>query len=229
MIRIWVALLALAFVSVHTLRGAGSASAGSLAEAESYTVLRISGSPDWDAVPVLPIDQVLWKEDAGIRARGQLCHDGENLYVRLSADEEDVRAEYTEPLSPVYRDSCLEFFFRPKGVPNYFNFEINPNGCLCLQFGPDRTDRIDIVRNDAASYFDIRTGRMPGGWEAVYRIPLRFIRLFYPDARFEGEWQANLYKCGDGTENPHYLSWNPIGLEKPNFHCPEFFGTIVFE
>ncbi|MBO7233161.1 MAG: hypothetical protein J6V16_08435, partial [Bacteroidales bacterium] len=25
---------------------------------------------------------------------------------------------------------------------------------------------------------------------------------------------------------PHYLSWQPINTEKPDFHRPEFFGTL---
>ncbi|MCF0172470.1 MAG: hypothetical protein HUJ91_01855, partial [Bacteroidales bacterium] len=27
----------------------------------------------------------------------------------------------------------------------------------------------------------------------------------------------------------HFLSWNPIGTPTPDFHCPEYFGTIEFE
>ncbi|WP_262895053.1 carbohydrate-binding family 9-like protein, partial [Parabacteroides distasonis] len=26
--------------------------------------------------------------------------------------------------------------------------------------------------------------------------------------------------------NPHFVSWSPIDLPEPNFHCPEFFGEI---
>ena len=40
---------------------------------------------------------------------------------------------------------------------------------------------------------------------------------------------VNFYKCGDNCRQPHYLSWSPIALEKPNFHCPEFFGEIMFK
>lgn len=192
-------------------------------------ITKVTGTVDWAQVPVLPIDKVLWTEDAGIRAAGQLCHDGENLYVHLSAAEKEIRAENTKPLSPVHEDSCLEFFFRLPDAGNYFNFEINPNGCMCVQFGPRKKDRINIVRSDGAEYFDVRTGRTAEGWEVFYRIPLSFIRLFYPDYRFEGELLANLYKCGDKTAREHYLSWAPVGSETPNFHCPEFFGTLRFE
>ena len=36
-------------------------------------------------------------------------------------------------------------------------------------------------------------------------------------------------KCGDDTAVPHFLSWNPIGAPRPNFHTPEYFGEIHFE
>ncbi len=196
---------------------------------EPYLVSKISAPADWNRIPVLSIDHVLWTDDAGIRAQGQLCYDNENLFVHMSAVENNIRAEYTAPLSPVCEDSCLEFFFRMKDSDNYFNFEINPNGCLCIQFGPHRTDRINIVRADEREYFAVHTAPTSDGWEAFYRIPLRFIRLFCPSFRFEGELRANMYKCGDKTINMHFLSWKPVCTDSPDFHRPEYFGRILFE
>ena len=114
------------------------------------------------------------------------------------------------------------------GADKYFNFEINPNGCLCLQFGPSKSDRINLVRQDDPDYFDIQTHTTEDGWEIYYKIPLRFIQLFYSDYRFKGILLANLYKCGDKTIHPHYLSWSMIDLDYPNFHCPEYFGRMQF-
>ncbi len=213
---------------VFTLPGC-SAAAEPAANEYVYTITRVNGDIDWENIPVIPIDKVLWTEDFGIRAEGQLCYDDEDLFVHLKAKESDIRAENTEPLSPVYEDSCLEFFFMLEGSPDYFNFEINPNGCLGAQFGPAKTDRISIVRGDAADYFDIQTDRTPDGWEVWYRIPLKYIRLFYPDYTFKGKLRADMFKCGNKTVNKHYLSWTPIDLDKPNFHCPQFFGTLIFE
>ena len=198
------------------------------AENAEYGIMKVSGTIDWEQIPALSVGNILWTDDTGIRAQGQLCYDDENLYVRLSAAEKEIRAENTEPLSPVFEDSCLEFFFMLDGAGNYFNFEINPNGCLLIKFGTDRHNRVDIVRQDAAGYFDIRTNRTADGWEVYYKIPLRFIQLFYPGYHFEGSLRANVYKCGDKTMNVHYLSWAPIGLPSPDFHCPEFFGWMNF-
>jgi hypothetical protein len=40
---------------------------------------------------------------------------------------------------------------------------------------------------------------------------------------------ANFYKCGDGTPEPHFVTWNPVGTENPDYHRPEFFGKVLFE
>ena len=40
--------------------------------------------------------------------------------------------------------------------------------------------------------------------------------------------RGNIYKCGDRTAHPHYLSWAPIGTPSPDFHRPEYFGEVLF-
>ena len=61
-------------------------------------------------------------------------------------------------------------------------------------------------------------------WELVVAIPFRLMGLD-PDNLPE-KIMGNFYKCADDTEFPHFVSWSPIGLPTPNFHCPEFFGEI---
>ena len=51
------------------------------------------------------------------------------------------------------------------------------------------------------------------------------IRRFFADIEFP--WKANFYKCGDETLHPHFGCWNPVVAEEPNFHLPEFFGTLL--
>ena len=198
-------------------------------EKRQYPIRFVAGSPDWSRLPLLPVDQVLWKPDCGIRAFGQFCHDSASLSVHLRAVEANIRAEYTAPLSPVCQDSCLEFFFMPESEDRYFNFEINPNGCLWVGFGHGREDSTVLYRGGMKQFFDIRTAKSPDGWEVYYRIPLSFLRLFLPAFAFEGVLRANVYKCGDLTEREHYLSWNPVTSETPDFHRPEDFGLMTFE
>jgi hypothetical protein len=39
---------------------------------------------------------------------------------------------------------------------------------------------------------------------------------------------APVVDCADATSHPHWLSWSPANLSEPDFHRPEFFGTLVF-
>jgi hypothetical protein len=40
---------------------------------------------------------------------------------------------------------------------------------------------------------------------------------------------ANFYKCGDDTMQPHYHTWSPVSTERPDFHQPDFFGLLRFQ
>ena len=195
---------------------------------ERYTIEPMGGQENSGGVPGLFLNHILWEPDCGIRAGGSIRHDGGNLYVRLAAKEKEIRAEYISPPAPVHEDSCLEFFFMPEREERYLNFEINPNGCLHLAFGRNRQERINALPPDPAETFRIRTGRTEDGWEVSYRIPLDFLRSFYPGFECAGILRANVYKCGDRTPHPHYLAWNPVASPVPDFHRPECFGEMRF-
>ena len=89
-------------------------------------------------------------------------------------------------------------------------------------------DRVFLHREDMRELFGIRTARTPDGWEVFYRIPLSFLRLFWPGFAFAGALRANVYKCGDLTAREHYLSWNQVNSRTPDFHRPQDFGRMVF-
>ena len=196
---------------------------------KQYTIMRTEHGNGATAIQEAKMDRILWEPDCGIRAEGSIRHDGRCLYVYLRAKEKDIRAEYHFPPAPVHEDSCLEFFFMPDGEDRYMNFEINPNGCLHLGFGPDRQHRENIMPPDPRETFGIRTGRTEDGWEAAYRIPVSFLRKYYPAFECSGMLHANLYKCGDRTVHPHYLAWNHVDTPTPDFHRPEYFGEMVFD
>ncbi|MBQ8016189.1 MAG: hypothetical protein IJ264_08415 [Clostridia bacterium] len=43
----------------------------------------------------------------------------------------------------------------------------------------------------------------------------------------ECRMKGNFYKCGDGTDFPHYGAHFPVKTENPDFHRPEYFGNIT--
>ena len=173
---------------------------------KSYTIAKASGAPDRDAIEPLRVGCVLWEPGCGVRMEQKLCYDDTALYVFQRAWESDIRAECSAPLSPVHEDSCMEFFFSLADDGRYVNFEINPNACIELGFGPNRRERVRLCHKSERETFRPVCTRTPDGWTAEYRIPLSFLRILYPEFSLRSgvSFRANCYKCGDKTVHPHF-------------------------
>lgn len=194
-----------------------------------YKVARVE-KPDWEKIEAVALSHQPWLTPCDIAAKAQLCHDGENLYVRMEATEKNIRATLTGPLDQVCDDSCLEFFFAPKADDaRYFNFEWNKLCNAYVGFGAERKTRVRQILKSPQEVFVPASMEMEGGWAIEYRIPLSYIRMYMPDCAFAGEAACNFYKCGDKTEIQHYLAWAPLSSEKPDYHRRWDFGTLVFE
>ena len=193
-----------------------------------YTIRRME-TPDWSVTAAVEMRHTGWLEACPIAARAQACHNGEKIFVRLEAEETAIRATLRERLDQVCNDSCLEFFFAPlKDDPRYFNFEYNPLGTLYLGFGAQRHTRVrQIVAHP--EMFEAAPARTEKGWCVEFVIPLSFVRMYFPDAVFEGEAAGNFFKCGDETEKPHYLAWSRPACDTPDFHRRQDFGRLIFE
>ncbi len=198
----------------------------------TYYISPIHDIPLWEKIPTLELSHILWLPDAGIRMTQQVCYDETALYVHQRAVENEIRAVHHDPQAAVCEDSCMEFFFCPDATSDrYFNFEWNLNGCLFLGIGKGRADRVRLVMPDAVQKFDFSASRTADGWELFYRIPLAFIQEYFPSCVLASGTviRANCYKCGDETKQPHYLSWNPVTSEQPDFHRSCDFGEMVFQ
>jgi hypothetical protein len=128
-------------------------------------------------------------------------------------------------------------FFISFDQRNYYNFEFNCIGTRHLSYGPGRGNRarvnpevVEKIQTHSTlgnEPFDNKTGNFE--WELMLRIPAEAF-IFDSINNLKGKQvTGNLYKCGDMTEEPHFVTWNPIKTEKPDYHRPEFFGKIIFE
>lgn len=183
------------------------------------------------------IDVVNWKDfpyTPSVEFR--VAHTGDRLLVHYRVTEASVRAVAAQDDGRVWEDACCEFFVQPAEEGNYYNFECNCAGKLLLHGGVkgDRPSAPEQILKQVQRWaslgtdpFEERMGKCH--WELALIIPVS--ALFRHDVKdFSGKvMHANFYKCGDLLQTPHFLSWNPIQLPKPQFHCPEFFGKIEFE
>ena len=184
------------------------------------TQIKIS-SICWKEFPCLPLTEV------------SLAHDGKAMLLHFHVEDNHLLARYDEPNSPVYTDSCVELFVRPEHRTAYQNFEFNALGTCLSQTGTSREDRtflspseistIRVLPSITTCPTDIPTGMK---WSLFVAIPFALIS----DREVAGTklW-LNLYKCGEDTITPHFVSSFPIDTPAPDFHRPEFFQEVEVE
>jgi hypothetical protein len=166
----------------------------------------------------------------------RIGHTGSEIWLKFYVAEKHIRALETRTNGDVYKDSCVEFFIAFDS-DNYYNFEFSCIGTRHLSFGPGRGNRtrvapeiveqIKIEPTLGNQPFEAKSGNF--NWEMMLRIPVTCF-AFHTIQRLDNTMaKANFYKCGDETAEPHFVTWNPVKTEKPDYHRPEFFGPVQFE
>lgn len=183
------------------------------------------------------VDTINWEEyPYRPKVKFQIAWQGNSLYLVYDVQEKSVRAVNTEYHSRVYEDSCVEFFVQHEGESVYRNFEFNCIGATLAAVRRSRSDFDYMATNDMdrlsvhSSLTQEDSGKEgPFHWQLFIEIPFDLLGVDAGKSPLGKSLRANFYKCGDKTDTPHFLSWNPIHTEKPDFHLPEFFGRILFE
>ena len=160
-----------------------------------------------------------------------VAYNSDSLFVYMETDDPDLLA-MTKDFGHVHTDCCMEFFLSPSPESkHYLNWEFNPAGGMYLSIGTSRYDRVPAAKEDYRNLFQVKTSGSQTGWNIEYRIPLAFLRTFFPSLELKQghSMRGNFYKCGDKCARPHYGCWSPIDLPKPDFHCPDFFGVLKLE
>ena len=156
------------------------------------------------------------------------------LFISFFVRGSYIRAVNSEYNSHVYQDSCVEFFAKIPGESEYYNFEFN---CIGTALSSKRKSRTESKHYSDDQMARIKTWSSLGNepfeekegihsCQVVAAIPFDMMGI---DSNNIPEMvNANFYKCGDKTSIPHYVSWNKIETENPDFHRPEFFGELYF-
>jgi hypothetical protein len=176
------------------------------------------------------------------RVQAKMLYDDAALYLIWRVEDRFVRALAKKHQDSVCVDSCVEFFFTPGDDPvadGYFNLEMNCGGIMLFnyqlvpwknQVGIEDLGKIQIAHSMPATVDPERTE--PTTWTVQYRLPISILDTYFQNAKRPAPgvtWRANFYKCADATSHPHWLTWAPVDLPRPDFHQPKFFGILEFD
>jgi hypothetical protein len=174
-----------------------------------------------------------WSEGGDLpKASFALAYGNEDIYLKYYVTEHTLKAEYSKFNDPVFKDSCVEFFIAFNGDEKYYNLEFNCTGTSRVQYGQHKTGRTFLpasllktikhqtrVKTSAEGNID---------WELTLCIPKKVFKYHPALLLEESKARVNFYKCGDGLPQPHFLCWNKIEAQKPEFHLSRFFKEIIF-
>jgi len=152
------------------------------------------------------------------------------IFLKYYVQEKAIRVVHNADNSPVHEDSCVEFFIAFGDDQEYYNLEFNCGGACLVGHGKNSNRRligqemVHKIRRQAV----IETTEHAINWELTLVIPLEiFVDHSITDLKGK-DCRVNFYKCGDLLPEPHFVAWRNIYSESPNFHLPEFFGTLHF-
>jgi hypothetical protein len=188
-------------------------------------------------LPGNKIDTISWKE---FRYKPEvsfsMVYTSNEILLKYYVTEQYFKAEKTESNQMVCEDSCVEFFVSPSSDGLYYNFEFNGIGTCLLGTGtgrenntktdPEVITKIRRMTSIGQEPLKERTGKFY--WTITIAMPFE-IFFHHRIKNLTGTtFRANFYKCGDLLPVPHYITWNPVGTAKPDFHRPEYFGILKF-
>ena len=186
------------------------------------------------------LDALNWPDSYPYKpdVRFAAAHTSDAVLLHFKVREQSVLAHCSSDRESVWQDSCVEFFLSPEpGDGLYYNFEFNCIGRLYCCVGPDRNSRQFLPESAYAAIkrasslgetaFEERLGECE--WDLSAIVPVSCL-VRHDIASLDGlQMSGNFYKCGDHLSVPHFVSYAPINVPKPDFHRPDCFCKLVFE
>jgi hypothetical protein len=231
-----------------SLRSASTPTEARKMELPTYTVLRTPRPITVDGV----LDEPVWRRlkpvgafvveggsPAEFETEAKLCWDDKHLYVAFSCIDNDIWGTYTKRDDPLYEQEVCEIFINPSGdLVNYYEFEVSPRNVVWdgRIYNPDGARSKNFRGEPEWNCEGLLTGVRVAGtlddrsdldqvWTVEMAIP--FAQLVKRPPTDRERWRANLYRIDRG-EKDEYSSWSATLTDKPDFHVPKRFGTLIF-
>lgn len=208
--------------------------------------MKIDG--DWNKPQWKNVEPVKLEKHMGQPAKftpvveAKMMYDDSNVFVIFRVKDRYVKSTVREFNGSVSQNSCVEFFFSPDAAYplKYFNLEINAGGTPLIFYITKPWNEFVKLKDTDISKIEIAHSlpekvdpeiSEPVTWTIEYRVPFDMLKK-YSNISKPGpgvRWKGNFYKTGSKTSSPNYMTWSFVDNPTPNFHLPQYFGTLKFQ
>ncbi len=210
----------------------------------TLTIPRLKGD-DWKKALLeqgtpFAVANVNWPDafPAAPSCQGKIGRTEQGLTIHWAVSGPDLRVQNLQDGGRIWEDSCCEWFIQlpddAAGTPEYINIECNAAGILLAARGAGRHERRPLPQellSQIVRVADVQGLRneVGGRWDWTLSLLVPYTVLGLDASHLPAQLKGNIYKCGDETAHPHFLSWSPVGTPEPDFHRPEYFGTFILQ
>ncbi|HEY5243463.1 MAG TPA: DUF362 domain-containing protein [Polyangiaceae bacterium] len=180
---------------------------------------------------------VTWDTDyagnaTGIATHVRFMHSPAGLFALwelegAALDDTDLSRSPEVSRPKLYEEDCVELFFTPdpKRPHHYFETELGPFG----HFFDVAVDR-DAHTSDTkwSSGVTVRATEDKAAHRATIEAELVSTEYLPPFVVPGARLPVGLYRM-EGKMPRRYLAWSPPRTERPDFHVPEAFGTLIVD
>lgn len=205
---------------------------------KEYSTYVIENRSELSICPEFEVGNVQWNSTNAPRTTGRMGYIAEEgIVVKMKCEENNPLTTKTQNMEMVCLDSAMEAFFSftdkaqvPTMESLYFNFEINSNGALYVKSGYGRPNRVELLPAEMTLVAP-KAWVEEDAWYMEITVPNQLLQRFLgkPILLAGDVFYCNFYKVKQTPKNPHYMSYNYIESDKPNFHMPPCFAkaTVV--
>ncbi|MDB4995039.1 MAG: hypothetical protein JWM74_2471 [Myxococcaceae bacterium] len=182
---------------------------------------------------------VTWDTDTkgaptGISTRARFLWSKKALTALFEIDGTDLNVDATLPTvterARLYEEDCVELFLglEPATPRHYYEIELGPLGHF-FDIEVDRTPKSTRPRESTAWSASLTiaathdAARKHATVEVAIAAP-EVVHALTPGSRLA----LGLFRM-EGKGSRHYLAWSPPRTEKPDFHVPDAFGSLIVD
>jgi uncharacterized protein (DUF362 family) len=197
----------------------------------------VDGKPDdpaWARATAIRWDTDTSGAPTGIATQARFLWSAKALTALFEIDGAELNVDATRPIATertrLYEEDCVELFLglEPAQPRHYYEIELGPLGHF-FDIEVDRTPKSTRPRESTAwsAGLTIATTHDAAQKHATVEVAIaapEVVHALTPGARLA----LGLFRM-EGKGPRHYLAWSPPRTEKPDFHVPDAFGSLLVD
>lgn len=186
-----------------------------------------TGTPEhWDKAEVLSDFTYPWQTDTPPKTTFNALHDATHFYFFFEAFDSEIQEKLhrLKTVEPRHSDRVEIFFKKDDAMDPYYCLEMDPLG-RAMDFEGRFYRQSNHSWNWPEGHFTFQASVHSEGYSVTGSISLSSLRDL--GMLEHTTLQAGLYRCHYVGEEPTWISWVEPNSEKPDFHIPSSFGTLL--